>query len=167
MFLSHKSREIHGKCRQGGFSLIEVLASAAVLSVATLGITSVWRLADDKALAARLDERAMRILAEYAELQNFAPQYQFEQSRPSSGTGFEDQGLPLNSGELRTGFLYHPRHVDPTGLSSTSTLFDDAVPYQLALITDGQGQLVRLTYQRPFSNAKARVVKQIRLNLRQ
>src|SRR5262245_29528092 len=55
----------------GGFSLIEVMVSVVVLSVAALGITSVWKLADDKALAARLDERATRILVEYSELQNF------------------------------------------------------------------------------------------------
>jgi prepilin-type N-terminal cleavage/methylation domain-containing protein len=150
-----------------GFSLIEVLVSAVVLSVAALGITSVWKLADDKALAARLDERAMRILVEYSELQNFAPQYLFEQSTSSSGTDFENQGLPLNSGETRAGFLYHPRHVDPTGLRSANALFDDAIPYQLTLLTDGQGQLIRLTYQFPLSNAKTTVVKQIRLNLRQ
>jgi prepilin-type N-terminal cleavage/methylation domain-containing protein len=150
-----------------GFSLIEVLVSAAVLSVATLGITSVWRLADDKALAARLDQRAMRILAEYSELQNFAPQYLFGQSSSSQRTDFENQGLPLNSGETRTGFLYHPHHVDPTGFSSAGILFDDAVPYQLTLLTDGQAQLVRLTYKLPLSNSKATVIKQIRLNLRQ
>jgi hypothetical protein len=47
-------------------------------------------------------------------------------------------------------------------------LFDDAIPYQLTLIVDGQGQLVRLTYQLPYlSSAKAKVVKQIRLNPRQ
>ena len=152
---------------RNGFSLIEVLASATVLSVATLGITSVWRLADNKALAARLDQRAMRILAEYCELQNFAPQYLFEQSSSSPGTEFENQGVPLNPGETRTGFLYYPRHIDLTGLKSHSTLFDNAVPYELTLTADVQGQLLRLTYRVPLSNAKAPVVKQIRLNLRQ
>ena len=164
--IDHKSLRIYDQCRLDGFSLIEVLVSAVVLSVATLGITSVWKLADAKALAARLDERAMRILAEYSELQNFAPQYLFGQSISSPGTDFENQGLPLNSGETRAGFLYHPRHVDPTGRRSTNAWFDDAVPYQLTLLTDGQGQFVRLSYQLPLSNAKATVVKQIRLNLR-
>jgi prepilin-type N-terminal cleavage/methylation domain-containing protein len=167
MFLFHKSPKIQGPRWQAGFSLIEVLASAAVLSLATLGITSTWRLADDKALAARLDDRAMRILAEYAELQNFAPKYLFGQPNSSPGADFENQGLPLNTGETRSGFLYHPRHVDPIGLNSAATSFDDAVPYRLTVISDGQGQLVRLTYELPLSNAKATVVKQIRLNPRQ
>jgi prepilin-type N-terminal cleavage/methylation domain-containing protein len=151
----------------GGFSLIEVLVSVVVLSVATLGIVSVWRLADEKALAARLDERATRILAEYSELQNFAPQYLFGQSISAPGADFEGQGIPLNSGETRTGFLYHPRHIEPTGLKSSEALFDDAIPYQLTLLVDDQGQLVRLTYQLPYlSSANAKVVKQIRLNPR-
>ena len=152
----------------GGFSLIEVLVSVVVLSAATLGITSVWRLADEKALAARLDERATRILAEYSELQNFAPQYLFGQPISAPGIDFEGQGFPLDSGETRTGFLYHPRHIDPTGLKSAEASFDDAIPYQLTLLVDSQGQLIRLTYQLPYlPGAKAKVVKQIRLNPRQ
>jgi prepilin-type N-terminal cleavage/methylation domain-containing protein len=140
-----------------GFSLIEVLVSAVVLSAATLGITSVWRLVDEQALAARLDERA-----------NFAPQYLFGQSISAPGIDFEGQGFPLNSGETRTGFLYHPRHIDPTGLKNVEASFDDAIPYQLTLLVDGQGQLIKLTYQLPYmSGAKAKVVKQIRLNPRQ
>ena len=68
-----------------GFSLIEVIVSAAVHSVATLGITSAWKLADDKALAARLDERSRRILAEYTELQNFAPKYRLDKEHLRPG----------------------------------------------------------------------------------
>jgi prepilin-type N-terminal cleavage/methylation domain-containing protein len=149
-----------------GFSLVEVLVSAAVLSVATLGITSVWKLADDKALAARLEERAVRILTEYAELQNFAPKYLFGQSTSSPGTNFENLGLPLNTGETRIGFLYHPRRVDPSGERNANAVFDDAIPYRLTLLTDGQDQIVRLTYQFPYLS-NATVTKQIRLNLRQ
>jgi prepilin-type N-terminal cleavage/methylation domain-containing protein len=152
--------------KSNGFSLLEVMVSAAVLSAATLGITSVWKLADDKALAARLDERAMRILAEYSELQSFAPNYLFGQSTTSPGTNFENQGLPLNPGEIRAGFLYHPRHVGSAGERSADAVFDDAIPYRLTLLTDGQDQIVRLTYQVPYLS-NATVTKQIRLNLRQ
>lgn len=151
-----------------GFSLIEVIVSAAVLSVATLGITSAWKLADDKALAARLEERSMRILAAYAELQNFAPKYLFGQATSSSRKDSETQGVPLNPGETRNGFLYHPRHVDPIGRTTANVLFDDAIPYQLTLLVDGHGQLIRLTYQLPsLADPKGTVVKEIRLNLRQ
>ena len=161
-------RESMPSTNSGGFSLTEVMVSAAVLSVAALGITSVWKLADHKALAARLDERATRILAEYSELQNFAPAYLFGQANSSSRIDFETQGLPLNPGETRTGFLYHPRHVDPAGAKGGTVTFDDTIPYQLTLITDGQVQLITLTYQVPFlSDPQATVVKQIRLNLRQ
>ena len=149
-----------------GFSLIEVIVSAAVLSVATLGITSAWKLADDKALAARLEERSMRILAAQAELQKFAPKYLFGQAASSSGTDPETQGVPLHPGETRNGFLYHPRHVDPTGRTTANGLFDDAIPYQLTLLIDGQGELIRLAYQLPsFTDSKRTVVKEIRLNL--
>ena len=159
----------HSNCAAGnGFSLIEVIVSAAVLSVATLGITSAWKLADDKALAARLEERSMRILAAYAELQNFAPKYLFGQAASSSVTDAETQGVPLNPGETRNGFLYHPRHVDPSGRTTANALFDDAIPYELTLLVDGQGQLIRLTYQLPsLTGPKGTVVKEIRLNLRQ
>jgi prepilin-type N-terminal cleavage/methylation domain-containing protein len=151
-----------------GFSLIEVIVSAAVLSVATLGITSAWKLADDKALAARLDDRSRRILAEYAELQNFAPKYLFGQATSSPRTDAETQGVPLNPGETRNGFLYHPRHVDPTGRATANVLFDDAIPYELTLLVDGRGQLMRLTYRLPYlPDSKGTVVKEIRLNLRQ
>ena len=150
----------------GGFSLTEVMVSVAVLSVATLGITSAWKLADDKSLAARLDARATRILAEYSELQNFAPAYLFGQASSSSRIDFETQGLPLSPGETRTGFMYHPRHVDPTGRKGGTATFDDAIPYQLTLVMDGQVQLITLTYQLPYlSDPKATVVKQVRLNL--
>jgi prepilin-type N-terminal cleavage/methylation domain-containing protein len=151
-----------------GFSLIEVIVSAAVLSVATLGITSAWKLADDKALAARLDERSRRILAEYAELQNFAPKYLFGQGTSSPRTDSATQGVPLNPGETRNGFLYHPRRVDPTGRTTANALLDDAIPYKLTLLVDGQGQLMRLTYRLPYlPDPKGTVVKEIRLNLRQ
>jgi prepilin-type N-terminal cleavage/methylation domain-containing protein len=161
-------REHRPSTNSGGFSLTEVMVSVAVLSVATLGITSVWKLADDKALAARLDERATRILAEYSELQNFAPAYLVGEASSSSRIDFETQGLPLSPGETRTGFMYHPRHVDPAGGKGGNVTFDDAIPYQLTLVMDGQVQLITLTYQLPYlSDPKATVVKQIRLYQRQ
>jgi prepilin-type N-terminal cleavage/methylation domain-containing protein len=160
------AREYMPSTNSGGFSLTEVMVSVAVLSVATLGITSAWKLADDKSLAARLDARATRILAEYSELQNFAPAYLFGQASSSSRIDFETQGLPLSPGETRTGFMYHPRHVDPTGTKGGTATFDDAIPYQLTLVMDGQVQLITLTYQLPYlSDPKATVVKQVRLNL--
>jgi prepilin-type N-terminal cleavage/methylation domain-containing protein len=151
-----------------GFSLIEVLVSAALLSIATLGITSTWKLADDKALAARLDERAARILVEFSELQNFAPAYLLGRPRNSPRTDFESQDLPLSPGETRTGFLYHPRHLEGSSQKSASQSFDDAVPYQVKLTADSQGDLITLTYQLPYlSNSNIRVTKQTRLNPRQ
>src|ERR1700752_4169320 len=61
-------------CRHSrGFSLVEVLASCVALSVAAIGITAASRVADYKALLARLDHRSGRILREYYELQTFAP----------------------------------------------------------------------------------------------
>jgi len=151
-----------------GFSLIEVIVSATVLSLAVLGITSSWKLADDKALAARLEERSMRILAAYAELQNFAPKYLFGQATSSSVTDSEIQGVPLNPGETRNGFLYHPRHVDPAGRGTTNALFDDAIPYELTLLVDSQGQVLRLTYRLPYlPDSKGRLIKEVRVNLRQ
>ena len=161
-------RDYMPSTNSGGFSLTEVMVSVVVLSLATLGITSVWKLADDKALAARLDERATRILAEYSELQSFAPEYLLGQASSSSRMDFETQGLPLSPGETRTGFMYHPRHVDPTGGKGGTLTFDDAIPYQLTLVMDGQVQLITLTYQLPYQpDPKVTVIKQIRLNLRQ
>jgi len=62
--------------------------------------------------------------------------------------------------------MYHPRHVDPTGTKGGTATFDDAIPYQLTLVMDGQVQLITLTYQLPYlSDPKATVVKQVRLNL--
>jgi len=51
----------HSNCAAGnGFSLIEVIVSAAVLSVATLGITSAWKLADERANCVRPASRFVR-----------------------------------------------------------------------------------------------------------
>ena len=151
-----------------GYSLIELMVSTVVLSVAMLGIISAWKLSDDKELAARLDERATRILKEFSELQSFAPDFLFGQSASSYHSDFEAQGVPLNPGETRTGFLYHSRHIDLNGGKSTGLLFDDAVPYQLSLRSDAQGQLISISYQLPYlPESSAKITRQIRLNPRQ
>ena len=93
-----------------GFSLLEVLAALVVLSVAAMAVTAVWRLADQKALRARLDHRAARLLREYAELQQFAP----------------------GAGQLTTdatGYLYHPRKI---GRPGAAVEYDNVAPYTIA-----------------------------------
>lgn len=101
-----------------GFSLIEVLASCVVLSLAAVGITATWRLADYKALLARLDHRADRIVREYYELQTFAPvgAKPFS-SNPPEGYAPED---PLS------GFLYHPLKMNS---SKSNPQYDDLISY--------------------------------------
>jgi prepilin-type N-terminal cleavage/methylation domain-containing protein len=101
-----------------GFSLIEVLASCVVLSLVALGITAAWRLADYKALLARLDHRAERILREYYELQSFAP---------ASAKPFNSIPLPgCTPEDPPSGFLYHPLKVNS---SRSSPQYDDLISY--------------------------------------
>ena len=142
----------------GGFSLIEILASVIVLSIAALGVTAVWALADQKALYARLDNRATKILHEYAELQNFAPSYV-----PDSGSRIdESDGIPLRPAETRQGFLYHPRN---SGYSSAANqpAFVNEFPYQISFENTGGGVLT-LTYQRNPRDPNSKVIATLNLN---
>jgi prepilin-type N-terminal cleavage/methylation domain-containing protein len=143
-----------------GFSLIEVLASVVVLSIAALGVTAVWGLADEKALYARLDNRATRILNEYAELQTFAPAY----LKDSQGSvdGAEANGIPLRPGESRQGFLYHPRNPDASS-GKNQPAYLDQFPYQIGY--DGTaGGVLTLTYQRNPRDPQSRVSATLDLN---
>jgi hypothetical protein len=146
-----------------------LIVSMSVLSLAMLGIIATWRLSDDCELGARLDERAARILEEFSELQSFAPDFLAGQSNTASRLNFETEGIPLSPGETRTGFLYHPRHqMELNGRRTAIPTFDDAVPYQITLRSETEAQLITISYQLPFlPDSKARVTKQIRLNLRQ
>jgi prepilin-type N-terminal cleavage/methylation domain-containing protein len=142
-----------------GFSLVEVLASVAVLSVGALGITAAWRLADQKALAVRLDNRATRILREFYELQTFAPDYLFSNRNTSPGEDPDVTGIPLVPGESRNGFLYHPINRSD---ASSGNGYQDKDPFTVLLSPDG-GTLA-LTYQSPFqTGAQSTVQKEIRL----
>jgi prepilin-type N-terminal cleavage/methylation domain-containing protein len=120
-----------------GFSLIEVLASCVVLSLAALGITATWRLADYKALLARLDHRADRILREYYELQTFAP----GSAKPFPTTPSEG-GIPEwdDPQDPVAGFLYHPLKINSP---KTNPQYDDLVSYT---ITSVPGSQLTLTY---------------------
>ena len=127
--------------RSSGFSLIEVLAALVVFSFSALAVTAAWRLADYKALVARLDNRAGRILREYYELLAFAPESSQPFGRgPSSGNVAVDDPL--------SGYLYHPRRLQATEKSVASS-FDNSVPYTISLSPDGK-QLM-LSYQLPGS----------------
>jgi prepilin-type N-terminal cleavage/methylation domain-containing protein len=120
-----------------GFSLIEVLASCVVLSVAALSIVAMWRLADYKTLLARLDHRADRILREYYELQTFAP----AGAKPFNPNLLSDHA----PADPVTGFLYHPVK---TGSSKENPAYDDLIAYTITSLFDsslGTSQLV-LTY---------------------
>ena len=142
-------------CRHSrGFSLVEVLASCVVLSVAAIGITAVWRLADYKALLARLDQRADRVLREYYELQTFAPKSAKPLTDATLPAGYAPQD-PLN------GFLYHPlksnsSHSDPQ--------YEDRIPYSINPSLEG-GKLT-LTYAVPgySSEAAQTFIKTVTLN---
>jgi prepilin-type N-terminal cleavage/methylation domain-containing protein len=103
-----------------GFSLIEVLASSVVLSLAAVGITAAWRLADYKALLARLDHRADRILREYCELQTFAPS-----SVKPFMIGVPEAVAPQDP---LTGFLYHPLKLNSP---KEAPLYDDVIDYSV------------------------------------
>jgi type II secretory pathway pseudopilin PulG len=132
------------KCRNSrGFSLVEVLASSLVLSMATIGIVAVWRLADYKALLARLDHRADRVLREYYELQTFAPQGAKPLTNLTLPEGYSPQD-PLN------GFLYHP--LKPNS-SQSNPQYDDRIPYSITSSPDG-GELI-LTYTVPGYGSEA------------
>jgi prepilin-type N-terminal cleavage/methylation domain-containing protein len=110
-----------------GFSLIEVLASIVILSSAAVATTAVWRLIDQKQLAARLEHRATRILREYYELHAFAPSWADPLSPDYLGgdSGADD---PLR------GFLYYP--LSSIKASTQGSHFSEAVAYtsRLALI---------------------------------
>jgi len=138
-----------------GFSLIEVLASVLVLSIAALGVTAVWALADQKALYVRLDNCATRILNEYAELQNFAPSYVADSQSSFDETG----GVPLKPGESRQGYLYHPRNSD----GRNEPAFLNEFPYQISFDNAGGGVL-SLTYQRNPGDPASKVVATLNLN---
>jgi hypothetical protein len=130
-------------CRHSrGFSLIEVLASCLALSVAAIGITAVWRLADYKALVARLDHRAGRILREYYELQTFAP----KSAKPLTDTppaGYAPQ-------DPTSGFLYHPLKSNNSG---NNPQYDNLIQYSIKS-PPGSGELT-LTYTIPGYGSKA------------
>lgn len=124
-----------------GFSLIEVLAALVVLSVSAVGVTAAWRLADYKALVARLDHRAGRILREYYELRTFVPENaQLTGAGPSSNQQAGDDPL--------FGYLYHPRR-DLNSERSAASAFDQSVPYVVSVSPDGKK--LTLIYQLPRS----------------
>jgi prepilin-type N-terminal cleavage/methylation domain-containing protein len=112
------------RCSQG-FSLVEVLASCAVLSVAVVGITATWRLADYKGLLARLDHRADRILREYYELQTFAPAGA-KPFNPNLPEGYAPE-------DPAAGFLYHPLKVNSP---KDKPQYDDLISYTVAARTN-------------------------------
>jgi prepilin-type N-terminal cleavage/methylation domain-containing protein len=117
-----------------GFSLIEVLASCLVLSLAAVGITATWRLADYKALLARLDHRADRILREYYELQTFAP---------ASANPFRSN-LPgeYAPADPASGFLYHPLRGNN---SKSNPQYDDLISYTITYIPGDAPRTAQLT----------------------
>jgi hypothetical protein len=117
--------------------LIEVLASCVVLSVAVIVITAVWRLADYKALMARLDHRAGRILREYYELQTFAPK---------SAKPFPETTVPAGYApqDPVSGFLYHPLKNNSSG---SHPQYDNLIHYSIKS-SSGSGELT-LTYTVP------------------
>jgi type II secretory pathway pseudopilin PulG len=137
-----------------GFSLVEVLASCVVLSVAAIGITAVWRLADYKALLTRLDHRAERVLREYYELQTFAPKGAKPLTDATLPAGYAPQD-PLN------GFLYHPLK---SNRPPNDPQYEDRIPYSINPSLEG-GKLT-LTYTVPgYSNEAAQTfIKTVTLN---
>jgi len=150
-----RSRSFQNCC---AFSLVEVLVSLFVLSIAALAITSAWRLADYQELLARLDRRAERILRQYYELQTFAP----AGARPF--LAIDDSNQQPSQSPV-TGYLYHPRLING---KSNQPQFGNLIPFTLSL-TDGKGtgkrQLV-LTYTVPSYGAQAsrQVTKTVILN---
>jgi Prokaryotic N-terminal methylation motif len=131
-------------CRHSrGFSFIEVLASCVLLSVAAIGVTAVWRLADYKALLARLDHRADRILREYYELQTFAP----KSAKPLSDTSLPEGYAPQDP---LSGFLYHPLKSNS---SKSNPQYDDLIQYSI-ISPPGSGEIT-LTYIVPGYSSEA------------
>jgi prepilin-type N-terminal cleavage/methylation domain-containing protein len=144
-------------CRQqGGFSLVEVLASLFILTVSAVGITAAWRLADYQELLTRVDRRAERILRQYYELQTFAP----PASRPFPVNASASPALsPV------TGYLYHPRLI---ANQTAAGQFGNLIPFSLTLTNGaalGKNQLV-LTYTVPAfgSQSTRQVTKTVVLN---
>ena len=128
------------RCSSPGFSLIEVLASCLVLSLAAVGITATWRLADYKALLARLDHRADRVLREYYELQTFAP----ASAKPFS-SNLPGEYAPADP---VSGFLYHPLKMSsPKGNPQYDDLISYTVTYTPGVVL-GKAQLT-LVYTVP------------------
>jgi prepilin-type N-terminal cleavage/methylation domain-containing protein len=144
--------------RCSAFSLVEVLVSLFVLSIAAIAITSAWRLADYQELLVRIDRRAERILREYYELQTFAP----ASYKPFVVTGDSNQQSSRNS---ITGYLYHPRLI---GSQSGQSQFGNLIPFTISL-TNGNGtvksQLV-LTYTVPSygTQQSQQLTKTVKLN---
>jgi len=133
-----------------GFSLVEVLASSVVLSIAAIGITAAWRLADSKALLTRLDHRASRILREYYELQTFAP----------AGTSPFSSDAPgeYAPADPANGFLYHPLKINSPKDHSE---YDNAIPYSIE--APGFGQ-VTLTYTVPGYAGQSSTTRTVTFN---
>jgi hypothetical protein len=125
-----------------------------VLSFAAIGITAVWRLADSKALLARLDHRASRILREYYELQTFAP----KGAKPFGDTPSPEGYAPQDP---VSGYLYHPLKISsPKG----NPQYDDLIQYSIKS-PSGAGELT-LTYTVPEygSEASQSFTKTVTLN---
>ena len=131
--------------QSSGFSLVEVLVALVVLSISALAITAAWRLADYKALVARLDYRADRILREYYELLAFAP----ESAQPF-GRGTSSGNLAVE--DPLSGYLYHARRINGSE-GNVVPSFYNSVPYVISLSPDGK-QLT-LSYQLPGSVSTA------------
>jgi prepilin-type N-terminal cleavage/methylation domain-containing protein len=125
-----------------GFSLIEVLVSLIVLSVAAVGVTAAWKLADQKALRARLENRASRVLREHYEEYRFSPE------------------TPFNSMGKAIGYLYRP-HANPSARRATTpgeAEYAELCPYEVKLENEGR-QLV-LHYKYPDgTDAPAKVIE--------
>ena len=138
-----------------GFSLIEVLTALVVFSFSALAVTAAWRLADYKALVARLDYRAGRILREYYELLAFAPE-----NSQLFGRGASSGNLAVD--DPLSGYLYHPRRVRASD-KNTAFFFDNSVPYVISLSPDGKQ--LRLSYQLPgpVSTATQTISKTVNL----
>jgi hypothetical protein len=93
-------------------------------------------LADYKALATRLDDRARRILRECYEMQAFAP----AESKP-----FKTDGTSNNT-SLVQGFLYHP-WARPEASAQASRNYLNMVPYTISISSDGNS--MELRYELP------------------
>jgi type II secretory pathway pseudopilin PulG len=142
-------------CRNSrGFSLVEVLASCVVLSLAAIGITAVWRLADYKALLARLDHRANRVLREYYELQTFAPKSAKPLTDVTLPGGYAPQD-PLN------GFLYHPLK---SSSSHSNPQYDDLIQYSISPSLEGGKLTLRYIVPGYSSEAAQTFIKTVNLN---